>query len=218
MISFGIYFSKLISNIGLTLFESRNYYSSGSNESTLNTAYYDSQRSMDDKVDEVSIQSDIIEDPFLKLFIRYSKKMDFDISKIYAEPLLTDSLTKAEKRKLRDKADLESFNKYFQISLNDSVVNNVEYFFGDHHGTKGLKTYISSDNCKIGRNNLHIRILDIDSLPKRVWVDHAFVPFWYAEKLDKKYLSQPEKQGDGLEPPKVRTRKNGVSIPIEISK
>jgi len=44
-----------------------------------------------------------------------------------------------------------------------------------------LRTYLSTEKCKIGRNTLYIKTMNVDSLPKKVWTEYVKVPFWYAK-------------------------------------
>lgn len=181
--AFSIYVQKLLQHNEVPLFESRNFYSSGSTDYQLKSNYYDNLRAGEDYIWEASIQSDVIQEPFIKLFINYNKVLDADLAKIYKEPKISEKLTKYEKRALKDKSRLECLSQYFQIALNDSTLQQVELIY-DKHGTaqtKGLTTYLSSENCKIGRNNLYIKTLATDSLPKRVWVKYITIPFWYAK-------------------------------------
>lgn len=181
--SFSIYVQKLLQHNEVPLFESRNFYSSGSTDYQLKSNYYDNLRAGEDYIWEASIQSDVIQEPFIKLFINYNKVLDADLAKIYKEPKISEKLKKYEKHALKDKSRLECLGQYFQIALNDSTLQQVELIY-DKHGaaqTKGVTTYLSSENCKIGRNNLSIKTLATDSLPKRVWVKYITIPFWYAK-------------------------------------
>lgn len=179
--SFSIYTMKLLEHTGLPYLESRNYYSSGSAEHQLIDNYYDNLRQEDERITTVSIQSDVIEEAFVKLFINYNKELDADLSRFCTDPTLPGTIKKDKKRMLKDKARLNCFNQYFKIVLNDSTLQPVEFFFEEHRNTKGLKTYLSTEKCKTGRNTLYIKTMAIDSLPKKVWADYVTIPFWYAK-------------------------------------
>ncbi|MCP9769972.1 hypothetical protein EGI22_18870 [Lacihabitans sp. LS3-19] len=181
-LSIGIYTTKLFEHAGISMMESRNFFSSGSPEYQINSSFYDNQRAENDEMPEASIQSDVIQEPFLKLFINYSKVLDEDLSKICKEPVLADSLKNSQKRPIKDKARLECLGEYFQISLNDSTMNSNEFFFEKTDRAKGIKIYLNTEKCKIGRNTLYIKTLEIDSLPKKVWGDYVAIPFWYFDK------------------------------------
>jgi hypothetical protein len=177
----GIYMSKLFEHFGIPIMESRSFYSTGTAEHRLNSSFYDSQRAENDEPAEASIQSDIIEDPFLKLFINYSKVLDEDLSMICKEPVLADSLKNSQKRLIKDKARLSCLGDYFQIVLNDSTIGSPEFFFEETAQAKGIKSYLSTEKCKIGRNTLFIKTMQTDSLPKKVWGDYVAIPFWFSK-------------------------------------
>jgi len=176
-----IYVSKLFEHVGIPIMESRSFYSTGTAEHRLSSSFYDNQRAENDEMAEASIQSDIIEEPFLKLFINYTKVLDEDLSMICKEPVLADSLRNSEKRLIKDKARLSCLGEYFQIVLNDSTISSAEFFFEETAQAKGLKTYLSTEKCKIGRNTLYIKTIQIDSLPKKVWGDYVAIPFWFSK-------------------------------------
>lgn len=183
LIAMVIYLKKAFENKEVTFLESRSFYSSGSRDFKLNANFYDNQRTENDDIPEASIQSDIIEEPFIKLFINYNKALDEDLGKICKAPLLDKKLSNKEKRFLRDKANIECLKEYFQVSLNDSTLQKNDFLYESKGGSfnKGISTYLSTENCKIGRNTLSIKALAIDSLPKKVWTKYVTIPFWYAK-------------------------------------
>lgn len=182
VLAMSIYTQKLFEHNGLPFLESRNFYSSGSTDYQLQSSFYDNQRA-DGEIAEASIQADVIQEPFIKLFINYGKVLDADLSKICKVPKIPENLERHEKRSLKDKARLECFGEYFQIALNDSTLHPVEFLYEEHGSerTKGISTYLSTEKCIIGRNQLYIRALETDSLPKKVWTKYVTIPFWYAK-------------------------------------
>ncbi|WP_028522268.1 hypothetical protein [Runella limosa] len=180
-LAISIYVEKILAHNSIPTLESRKFYSTGTSEHKLTANYYDNLRPEGERIEAASIQSDVVEEPFLKLYINYSKVFDTDLAKICQEPTLPDSIRKYKRRLLVDKNRLECFNQYFKIALNDSTFDSVELFFEDQGNTKGLRTYLSTEKCKIGRNTLYIKTMNVDSLPKKVWTDYVAVPFWYAK-------------------------------------
>ena len=180
-LALSIYLDKMLTHYGITHLESRNFYSTGTSEHKLTPNFYDNLRPENERIEAASIQSDVVEGAFLKLYINYSKIFDADLAKICKEPTLPDTLKKYKQRLLVDKSRLACFNQYFKIALNDSTFDSVELFFEDQGTTKGLRTYLSTEKCKIGRNTLYIKTMNVDSLPKKVWTDYVAVPFWYAK-------------------------------------
>ena len=181
ILAMGIYMSKLLDNVGVPILESRNYYSTGSADNKINSSFYDNQRGENEPMPQASIQSDIISEPFLKLFINYPKVLDQNLSLICKDPVFADSLRNSQKRPIKDKARLSCLSEYFQIAINDSTIKSPEFLFEETIQAKGLKAFLNTKNCKIGRNTLYIKTMQTDSLPKKVWGDYVTIPFWYAE-------------------------------------
>lgn len=181
-LAMGIYTSKLFEHVGVPLMESRSFFSTGSPEHRLNSGFYDNKRSETDEMAEASIQSDIIEEPFIKLFINYNKVLDEDLSRICKDPTFPKGLRNSQKRPIKDKARLNCLGQYFKVAINDSTLNSVIYYFEETPHAKGLKTYLSTEKCKMGQNIIYIKTMQTDSLPKKVWGDYVAIPFWYSSK------------------------------------
>lgn len=183
IIAFSIYTKKAFENKGVTFLESRSFYSAGTKDFQLNSNFYDNKRAENNDIPEATIQSDIIEDSFIKLFINYNKVLDEDLGKICKAPVIDKKLSNKEKRFIRDKANIECLKQYFQVSLNDSTIKNTDFLYENKEGTntKGISSYISTEKCKTGRNTLSIKTLAVDSLPKKVWIKYVTIPFWYAK-------------------------------------
>lgn len=183
IIAMFIYLKKTFDNKGVTFLESRSFFSAGTKDFQINSNFYDNKRAENNAIPEATIQSDIIEDSFIKLFINYNKVLDEDLGKICKAPVIDKKLSNKEKRFIRDKANIECLKQYFQVSLNDSTLQNNDFLYESKEGTfnKGISTYLSTEKCKIGRNTLSIKTLAVDSLPKRVWIKYATIPFWYAK-------------------------------------
>jgi hypothetical protein len=183
VLAMSIYMNKLFTHIGLPVLDSRNYYTSGSTDYQLKPTFYDNLRPEGEFLQTASIQSDVIQDPFIKVFINYNKILDEKLAKICVEPKIPKDMERLEKRSLKDKTRTDCFNTYFKIAINDSTLKSVEFYFTEHGVTKskGLSAYVSSENCKIGRNLIHIKALEVDSLPKKIWTSYVTIPFWYAK-------------------------------------
>jgi hypothetical protein len=183
LLAMSIYSKTLLEHVGVPFMESRKFYFSGSADYQLHDNYYDNQRTEGESIAAASIQADIITEPFVKLFINYPKVFDADLSKICKTPNIPDSLQNRQKRLIKDQAHLECFGQYFQIALNDSTLSPVEFFYAERGATqtKGLTTYLSTQKCKVGRNTLFIKTLQIDSLPRKTWSNYVAIPFWYAK-------------------------------------
>jgi len=133
-------------------------------------------------IGSASIQADIVREPFLKIFIDYPKHLDDDLDLICQDITLPDSVKGFKRRTTLDSAHIICLNQFFQISVNDSVYQNVEFLYEkiDGAGVKGLVTYLPTQQFKTGRNTLKIKNTEADSLPKQHTGTYATIPFWFA--------------------------------------
>lgn len=182
--SVGMYLTlkKMMEHQGLPWMESRQYYSSGTASFQFVSNHYDNLRTEGESVADASIQADIIREPFLKVFINYPHNIDTDIAQVCKVTTPPDSLPKWQQRRLLDIAKINCLQNYFQIVVNDSLYQNVEFLY-EAHGTQkneGITAYIPTQAFKTGRNTLYVKAIDTDSLPKRSLRNHAIVPFWFA--------------------------------------
>lgn len=153
---------------------------------------YDNQRPADAPVDAVSIQADVIREPYVKLFIAYPKALDTLLTQLAKEPNWPDSLSRQSLQKQYATWSSGQVNKLVLITINDSVVVNPGFFF-THYGPtaqKGWQTVLVPHNLLTGRNTLRVNIVR----PKQKEPETlATIPFWYVpEKLGQTANAQPE--------------------------
>jgi hypothetical protein len=123
------------------------------------------------------IQSDIIADDFVKVFIptiaREEERMNL---KEYS--FIERFKMKNAQREARDKEKLEVYKQFNRIYINDTLQVNLEYQFYTHPQAteRGLLVYIPSENCLKGRNILEIRknYFSKDSIQKIVKIPFFF--------------------------------------------
>ncbi len=98
------------------------------------------------------IQKDIVDDDYLKLFIPYKAIYDNQIDKTHSKSL----------------ADL------FTIKLNDAVITNLDWLWGNHFSTNqtGITTYIAIDHLAKGKHTLTIEMKNGE------WPFPLTIPFW----------------------------------------
>jgi hypothetical protein len=157
----------------------RLFYSKGAPQFELERNYYENLRDKNQPiVNNMVIQSDIIQDDFLKIFIGYPKRLDKELEKICVQSLLTDSLGKEKKKELLDRNAIICLNRFHQIYLNDSLYQS-DFIFYKHHTTDelGLITYLPTQQLKVGKNMLRMILNYTDSTRKKQ--SEQFVPFWY---------------------------------------
>ena len=123
------------------------------------------------------IQSDVITDDFLKVFIptiaREVERMQFKEYGIAERFKMTNA-----QRVVRDKEKLEVYRQFNHIYVNDVEIPNLEYQFYTHPqaAEKGLLVYIPSQGFVKGRNTLEIRknYFSKDSIQKIVKIPFFF--------------------------------------------
>jgi hypothetical protein len=166
-------------NQRLTPFNSRHLFSTRVDSLFHDASTYDSQRGDGQYVSSASIQSDIVREPFLRLYIAYPKAMDTLLTEIVKEPVWNDKKPIAERRHEYAVWSSEQINNLIQIRVNDSLYANPGLLFTMHDKPKqnGWQTVLLPTNLKTGRNTLNIRIQPKSpAKPAEI----ATIPFWYS--------------------------------------
>jgi len=161
----------------MSAFDGRSFVTLRDPGRTADANSFDNLRPASELIQKASIQSDVIREPYIRLFIAYPKTLDADISKRFTEPTWSDTLTKEEKRKERANWYLQTFASYFQIELNDSLYRQPDYLFTQRpdNDQLGLTTVLPVDNLPVGKNVLKLTVPDSASKPKMYYQ----IPFWY---------------------------------------
>lgn len=129
----------------------KNRFNLSENPIYYSDAHYRSKSN--DAITNASIQSDIIHEPFICLHIYYSVFLDDDIERI-----------PSPKKK--------NFENLFQISVNDSIYNNLSFYTLQ---MSGIVTYIDIQNLPTGSHLLKIENLYPDDSTKAKLI----IPFSY---------------------------------------
>jgi hypothetical protein len=165
--------------------ETRQYYSSGSDEHKLAASYYENLRDNSQMVHSLTIQSDMIKEPVLKLFIAYPKKLDAMLKKICgALPEPSEKLSREERRRKADAQKLTCFARLYQVYINGEKIKAPDfmYYQSPAHDTKGIIAYIPLRGLKYGSKNiLEVKssIPQVSSNEKRRKPLNYRLPFWY---------------------------------------
>ncbi|WP_018620480.1 hypothetical protein [Spirosoma luteum] len=166
------------SNGRASLFNSRHLYEARVDSLYISPASYDSQRQEDAFIDVASIQSDIIREPYLRLFISYPKALDTLLTQVAAKPIWSDTLPRKERRRLFATWSRQQIRDLIRITVNDSVYTQPDLFF-TKAGTqeqRGWQTVLVPGNLKTGSNLLRVSVQD----PRKKEPDELVtIPFWY---------------------------------------
>ena len=161
----------------VSAFDGRSFITFRDPGRTADANSFDNLRPASELIKKASIQSDVIREPYIRLFIAYPKMLDAELNKRFIEPAWSDTLTKEEKRKERASWYLQTFAKYFQVAMNDSVYQQPEYLFTQRpdNDQRGLTTVLPAENLPVGKNVLKITVPDSANKPKMYYQ----IPFWY---------------------------------------
>lgn len=186
-----IYFLILL---GTTLrYYDSNYLDEDISSSTIsanNENYEDFLKTNNDFIKYPYIQSKVIQNNYLKIFIPYSKsienyvfsfnkslKPENDIRGLGSEITFNETFNTNERDSLR-KEYLKTFNVIYSVSI-DSTKCDTEFIIGKSLRNKlGFETYIGIDSLERGKHLLKIErklLRNKDTLRRRV----ARIPFWY---------------------------------------
>lgn len=170
-----------------TLSETRNYYSQGSEEHNLRAGYYENLRDNSQTVRSITIQSDMIKEPILKLFIAYPKKRDAMLKQVCGALPIDKSVEKSVHAQKQDAHNLACFAKLYKVYINNKEVEkpNFMYYQSPVHQSKGIIAYIPIKDLEYGSKNLlevKSSIPQISVLKKLRKPLSYSLPFWYLAK------------------------------------
>ncbi|HAD14519.1 MAG TPA: hypothetical protein DCF33_19010 [Saprospirales bacterium] len=145
---------------GRNTFLNRHYFAQGRNEYTLTGGVYDNLRDPSDRLPPVSIPAEIVESPFLRVFLDYPKLLDGAIARHCQSPSWPDSLSKSVRRLKTDSTNLACLESIIKLKVNDSLIVHPEWMFHEHPiaGSPGLVTYVPSKIFKHGKNKLLVQV------------------------------------------------------------
>ncbi len=161
-----------------TLFNSRHLYSARVDSLYIEPTAYDNQRPEGAYVGVASIQSDVIREPYLRLFIAYPKALDTILKQVAPEPVWSDTLSRQARRQQYAIWSSQQINRMIRIIVNDSVYARPDLFFAKAgvQEQRGWQTVLVPGNLKTGRNLLRVALQD----PRKKEADELVaIPFWY---------------------------------------
>lgn len=153
----------------------RDFFSERNDNFTLHAEWYDDSRAQNTYIRHLSLPSEFVTKPILKVFLAYPKYLDRQIREVCGDTVATS--------KTRDSVNQYCLNRFYRIALNDSVLTDLEFFSHRHpnQGEKGLLLYIPISYLAAGKKHVltvgyrtasDITQTNPDSLRYRV-------PFWY---------------------------------------
>jgi hypothetical protein len=161
-----------------TVINGRHLFSSSVDSLFVTADTYDNLRSEGKYIETAAIQSDVIREPFVRLYVAYPKSLDMLLTAISKEPVWDDNKSTTEKRRNYATWSNAQINSLVQVSVNDSIYTNPGLLFTirEKPRQQGWQTLLLPKNLKSGRNTLRITIQP----PKEgELVEIANIPFWY---------------------------------------
>lgn len=125
-------------------------YGSTSQNSIQTDAY--ANLGQDPKFHRASIQSDIVKDDVLRLFITHTINYEDSIK------TLCDYNLKLRSRSKRDSLKLACMKEFYRISVDDSLYTDIQWFFHYNSSTahRGIISYLDISNLKRGMHHIDI--------------------------------------------------------------
>ncbi|MEI6411369.1 MAG: hypothetical protein WCR52_18415 [Bacteroidota bacterium] len=164
------------------LIEFHSHYAAGDPQTELIAGHYDNLRSEDDNLPLVSLPADVVEEPFLKVYVVYPKMLDERLNKICPPFKLSHDIPRAMRNERYDSTNLACLTGFFHLYLNDSLYAHPDWVYHQKPGTLalGLMAYVPTAGLRAGKNLLTVRIPSAEK-PDSLEV-FGKMPFWFAGK------------------------------------
>ena len=165
------------------------FFSREDDEVYLSLNYYDDLRPQEDYIWGASIPSQVVSSGYVPLFIAYSPAYHPDIDSLCPDFIPKESMglrsnihfnvQGREPVYSSPEEGLACLSRYFQIYLNDSLVEEPEFTFFIHPSQKekGLFSMLQTHNLLPGKHQLSIYRTNLDK-PDSLGHHIASIPFW----------------------------------------
>ncbi|HYH10367.1 MAG TPA: hypothetical protein VEK11_25205 [Thermoanaerobaculia bacterium] len=182
----GVFMLSIFSARGIVGFDSYAYYPAQAREFQLRTIHYDNLREEDRPANEPSIQSDVVEGPYLRLFMPYDAQEDNKRMRAHCpevRPVRGEGFFYASRDKLTAArvAELERcFDRVYQIALDGKPLAKPGFVFYRHPdgGVAGRLALVPVSSLAAGRHLLTVRHTPLPGVKKDEEADEYYIPFW----------------------------------------
>lgn len=162
------------------------YYPARSGEHQLRPMHYDNLRDPDVVANEPSIQSDVVEGPYLRLFVPYDAHEDNERMRVLCPgvaPLRSDGFFIAQRAKVPPAriAQLAGcFDRIYQIALDGRPLEKPGFVFYRHPqgNVAGRLALVPIGSMPAGRHLLTVRHTPLPKGHEDENPDEFFIPFW----------------------------------------
>lgn len=182
----GFFMVSVLQSRGALGFDSYIYYPSQAREQQLRAVHYDSIRGTALPASEPTIQSDLIVDPYIRLFIPYDAREDNARMRALCpgvKPLRSDGMFFMRRGKL-DPARVNQlsscFDKVYDIALDGRPLSGLQFVFHRHPQgrTAGRLALIPATTLPPGRHLLTVKHARLPGIQKDDEADEYYIPFW----------------------------------------
>ena len=156
----GVLVGIITANSNLDLLERKPFKNLKNNSTRWSPSLYENLISEGAYTFGPTIQADQIKSKEIKLFIpRFGREL-LTIDSICTKWTFNEELTDEVNEELRLKSRMDCHNKYYQVFINDSLLTDLRFYNFNHpnNNEPGFITNISSTNCKLGENELKIKL------------------------------------------------------------
>lgn len=182
----GVFMFSLFLSRGVIGFDSYSYYPQRAAEAQLRPIHYDSLRDSDRAATAPSIQSDVIDGPYLRLFIPYDAREDNErMRKLCPDvpPMRSEGLFVAPRNKpakARVDALAACFDKLYEIEIDGKRTANPGFVFYRHPqgNIPGRLALIPAGSLEAGRHMLTVKHTPLPGKKEDDSRDESFIPFW----------------------------------------
>lgn len=171
---------------GIFGYDSYIYYPMRAAAHQLRPIHYDNLRGADVVANEPSIQSDIVEGPYLRLFIPYDAREDNermrvlcpDVTPLHAEGFFVSRRAKLPEPRVAQLA--ACFDRVYQIALDGRPLQKPGFVFYRHPsgGVAGRLALVPIGSLTAGQHLLTVRHTPLPNVKDDEKADEFFIPFW----------------------------------------
>jgi hypothetical protein len=161
-------------------------------ESGMSAAYYDSLRTSDAAITVPRIQSDIVSEPYVRLYLPYDARRDnlrlaevcSDLDPFRGDGNLVAAMRRAPSTVKERTAALACFAKLWTVTLNGKTLNDLQLLFADdpQSGGRGVVVYLPTEDLPKGRNLLQVsKVTTEEERSEKLHNPEKFqyfIPFW----------------------------------------
>jgi uncharacterized membrane protein YqjE len=172
---------------GILGYDSYIYYPAQSREHQLRPIHYDNLRDADAPANEPAIQSDVIDGPYLRLFVPYDAREDNDRIRAWCPevpPLRQEGFFFSSRRRKLPEARVEQISrcleKVYEIELDGKRIEKPGFVFYRHPAAHvaGRLAMIHVETLQPGQHLLVVRHAKLPGVKKDEDADEFFIPFW----------------------------------------